>query len=489
MQPNKLCVDIHAKVVAARSSAASTTNPQSDTTADAVVTPWEVQGKVDYDKLIGKFGCTKIDEALIAKIRSVTKADPHVLIRRGIVFSHRDLDRILDNAAKGFYLYTGRGPSSSAMHLGHIVPFTFTRYLQAAFDVPLVIQITDDEKFLFKNGLDHAEMDRIAVENIKDIIAIGFDPRKTFIFRNYEYLGRMYRVVSKIQKSITASQARNCFGFKMEDNIGMWSFPAIQAAPCFSEAFPGVLRPEVYAQRAAAVQAGTPVEPEKPSLFKRIMNYFFPPTQQTATQPLLAPAPKKAPKGKSQKNKPQNIPCLIPCAIDQDPYFRLTRDIAPRLGYLKPSLIHATFLPSLLGPETKMSGSAEGTCIYLTDTDKEIDKKIKKFAFSGGGATLEEHREKGGNADIDVPIQWLKFFMPWDFDVTYIPGCTDEAVEPGRDPWEVLKAAYERGTVTSSTVKAVLIGVVQAVVEDHRSARKKVTDADVADFMRIRPIM
>jgi tryptophanyl-tRNA synthetase len=28
-----------------------------------------------------------------------------------------------------------------------------------------------------------------------------------------------------------------------------------------------------------------------------------------------------------------DIPCLIPCAIDQDPYFRLTRECAQRLKY------------------------------------------------------------------------------------------------------------------------------------------------------------
>ena len=41
------------------------------------------------------------------------------------------------------------------------------------------------------------------------------------------------------------------------------------------------------------------------------------------------------------------MPCLIPCAIDQDAYFRMTRDVAPRLGYRKPALIHSKFFPGL----------------------------------------------------------------------------------------------------------------------------------------------
>lgn len=58
----------------------------------------------------------------------------------------------------------------------------FTKYLQDAFDVPLVIQLTDDEKFLFKEDLSLEEVHRLAFENTKDIIACGFDPDKTFIF-------------------------------------------------------------------------------------------------------------------------------------------------------------------------------------------------------------------------------------------------------------------------------------------------------------------
>jgi len=73
------------------------------------------------------------------------------------------------------------------------------------------------------------------------------------------------------------------------------------------------------------------------------------------------------------------VPCLIPCAIDQDPYFRMTRDVAPRLGYLKPALVHSTFIPALQGAQTKMSGSDAATSVYLTDTPKEIKSKINKY--------------------------------------------------------------------------------------------------------------
>ena len=74
------------------------------------------------------------------------------------------------------------------MHLGHLVPFLFTKWLQQAFQCPLVIQMTDDEKFLFKgvysdesgDNLDHFA--NLTIENARDIIACGFIKEKTFIF-------------------------------------------------------------------------------------------------------------------------------------------------------------------------------------------------------------------------------------------------------------------------------------------------------------------
>jgi tryptophanyl-tRNA synthetase len=85
-------------------------------------------------------------------------------------------------------LYTGRGPSSSALHLGHLIPFIFTKWLQDTFNVPLVIQLTDDEKFLWKDlTIENAK--KLTIENVKDIIAMGFDVEKTFIFSDLMFIG------------------------------------------------------------------------------------------------------------------------------------------------------------------------------------------------------------------------------------------------------------------------------------------------------------
>lgn len=54
----------------------------------------------------------------------------------------------------------------------------------------------------------------------------------------------------------------------------------------------------------------------------------------------------------------------------------MTRDVAPRLGFPKPALLHSTFIPALQGAHTKMSGSDSNTAIFLTDTPKQIKTKV-----------------------------------------------------------------------------------------------------------------
>ena len=115
-----------------------------------------------------------------------------------------------------------------------------------------------------------------------------------------------------------------------------------------------------------------------------------------------------------------DIPCLIPCAIDQDPYFRLTRDVAHKLRYPKPALLHAKFFPALQGPQTKMSASDVNSSIYMSDTPNQIKNKVNRHGFSGGRETEEEHRRLGGNTDVDVSYQYLGFFLEDDDELAQI---------------------------------------------------------------------
>ena len=311
------------------------------------VTPWEVKGTIDYDALIKEFGISPIDEALLKRIKKHT-GELHHLLRRGIFFAHRDLGLVLDEYEKGnkFFLYTGRAPSGP-VHLGHLVPWMFTKWLQDKFDVELYFQFPDEEKFLFKQNLEWEDGQRYLEENMLDVIALGFKPNKTKFLVDTKHANLMYPEAVKVAKRITFSTVKSVFGMTNDTNIGSIFYTAMQAVPAF---LPSVL-------------------------------------------------------------KKKKIPCLIPHAVDQDPHFRVSRDVIPKLGYMKPASIQCRFLPGLQGMDAgKMSASEESTAIFTTDSPEAVRTKIMKYAFSGGQPTVEEHRKKGGNAAIDVSYQWLVFF-------------------------------------------------------------------------------
>ena len=214
-----------------------------------LVTPFEITAKddtgINYDKLIEQYGCYAITPEIIERVERAIGEKAHRFLRRGIFFCQRDLEQILDayENRKPFYLYTGRGPSADALHMGHCVPFIFTQWLQRVFDVPLVIQITDDEKYIYKPEI---ELDgpngsyQMGKNNIKDILAFGFDPEKTFIFSDIDYIGHMYPNVIRVQKHVNYSQIKGIFGFQPEDNVGKFAFPPVQAVPAFSNTFPHI---------------------------------------------------------------------------------------------------------------------------------------------------------------------------------------------------------------------------------------------------------
>jgi tryptophanyl-tRNA synthetase len=308
------------------------------------VTPWEVEGEIDYNKLVIQFGTEPITSEIIERIKHVT-GEVHPMLKLQYFFSHRDLDWILKKHGNGesFYLYTGRGPSGM-IHIGHVMPWLFTRYLQEKFDSKLLFQLTDDEKFLQSQDRSSEEIKHYTYENILDIIAVGFDPYKTKIIVDTKHIQHLYPIATEIAKRITFSTAKAVFGFSSSTNIGMVGFPPIQAAPCF---LPSVI-----------------------------------------------------------ENKP--TPVLIPAAIDQDPYWRITRDVAERMGYYKPAQIHSKFIPGL-GMSGKMSSSKPETALFTTDDPEVIDKKVSA-AFTGGQPTINLQRQLGGNA-LGCPVFWYLRYL------------------------------------------------------------------------------
>ena len=364
-------------------------------TEDFVVTPWHVEGDIDYDKLIKQFGTEKISTDILDRIKKIAGED-HFMLRRGIFFSHREMNRILQDYEKGkeFFLYTGRGPSGHT-HIGHLVPWVFAKWLQEKFNVNMYFQLTDDEKFYAKQDLTLEDTSKFAYENALDFIALGFKPEKTKIIINTKNIQTLYPIAAQVAKKVNFSNTKGVFGFTNETNIGMIFYTSLQSAPCFIE----------------------------------------------------------------------NKPVLIPLGVDQDPHFRITRDVAPKIGKPKPALIHNIMIPALEGPGGKMSASSENGTVYTTDTPNVVKKKINKYAFSGGQPDIDQHRKLGGNPDIDVSYQYLRIFF-----------------EPDDNKLKSIYDDYKSGKMLTGELKAILIEKVNAFLEVHQENREKAKE-QFEDFL------
>ncbi len=351
-----------------------------------VVTPWHVEGDIDYDKLIKQFGTQKISNDILTKLQKITGED-HFMLRRGVFFSHRDLNLILNNYEKGdeFFLYTGRGPSGHT-HIGHLVPWVFAKWLQEKFNVNMYFQLTDDEKFFSKQNLSLEQTSNFALENALDFIALGFNPKKTKIIIDTNNIKTLYPIAAEVAKKINFSNTKAVFGFTNETNLGMIFYTSLQSAPCFIE----------------------------------------------------------------------DKPVLIPLGVDQDPHFRITRDVAQKINKVKPALIHNIMIPSLLGPGGKMSASDEKSTIYTTDSPEQVKKKINKYAFSGGQPDIDEHRKVGGDPDIDVSYQYLRIFF-----------------EPDDIKLKKIYDDYKSGKMLTGELKAILIEKINNFLSLHQEKREE----------------
>jgi tryptophanyl-tRNA synthetase len=327
-----------------------------------VVTPWQVEGKIDYAALEKQFGIKDLDRGLIERIEKHTKV-LHPFIRRRIVFAQRELGWLLDEYEKGnnFYLYTGIAPSGG-MHIGHLLPFMLTKWFQEKFGAEVYIQIPDEEKFLFHSFKGDAKLPLEEYHNLAEnaalnIAALGFDPKKTKIFIDTDYAKTLYKQAVRVASRITFSTVKDAFGMDNSANIGWIFYTSMQAVPAFLK----------------SVEVG------------------------------------------------HNVPCLIPLGVDQDVHFRVARDVMGKLGYYKPAILHSKFLPGLQGDD-KMSQSSDNKTgvIFLDDSEETVFKKVG-MALTGQQATAELQKKYGGDPDRCMVCQYYKFlFEPDDIKLEKI---------------------------------------------------------------------
>lgn len=148
---------------------------------------------------------------------------------------------------------------------------------------------------------------------------------------------------------------------------------------------------------------------------------------------------------------------LVPIGPDEDAHIRICRDIAARMNYTKPAIVHLKFLPGLDGE--KMSKS-RNNAIFLQDDEKTIKKKVNA-ALSGGQKTIEEHRKLGGNPEVDMSFQYLKAFFLTE----------KEANE--------LEKKYKKGEILSGEMKKIFQDKLTKELLNFQERDKKVSEKEL----------
>ena len=144
----------------------------------------------------------------------------------------------------------------------------------------------------------------------------------------------------------------------------------------------------------------------------------------------------------------REMDCIVPVGIDQDPHLRLTRDyvrMTKEFRFKLPSSIYIETIPGIYG-EDKMSKSDPESSIFIPEDRDDLWRKIWN-AFSGGGATVEEHRKYGANLDVDVCYRILK------------------QVDESREFYE-MSERYRRGEILTKDYKKYAYNVLLGIIDD-----------------------
>ncbi|MBU2633907.1 MAG: tryptophan--tRNA ligase [Nanoarchaeota archaeon] len=357
-----------------------------------MVTPWEVSGDIDYNRLIKQFGVSPLKE--LPNI-----FNENILFRRKVIFAHRDIQRILETIKnkKPFVMMTGLMPTGK-FHIGHMVVAQQMIFYQK-LGAKIYIAIADLEAYNAR-GQSLEESKKIALkEYVENYIALGLKPNSCEIYfqsersKNSKKSNAYYRLQNILAKHATFNEFKAVYG----------------------EISPGKML-------SALLQASDMLHPQL-------------------------------------KEFEGQIPVLVPVGIDQDPHLRLARDISKRVkNFIQLSSTYHIFVPGLSGG--KMSSSEINSYIALTDSPKDVEKKIKKYAFSGGRETLAEHKKKGGNPDVDVSFQYLKMMF-----------------EPDDKKLKKIYDDYKSGKLLTSELKEILIKKINSFLKGHQEKMKKAVNS------------
>jgi len=331
----------------------------------------------------------------------------NVLFRRKTIFAHRDIGRVLMaiKNKKKFVMMTGLMPSGN-FHLGHMLVVQQMIFYQK-LGAKIYIAVADLEAYNAR-GSTLKEMRKIAIEQyIKNYIALGLSSKNCEIYFQSD----------RSKDSVKA----NAY-YRLASNFSRYStFNEFKAV--YGDISPGKMN-------ASLLQAADMFHAQLPEF-------------------------------------EGSVPIIVPVGTDQDPHLRLARGMSKKFKehkFIQLSSTYHLFLPGLGGG--KMSSSDPNSHIAMTDSEKEVANKINKYAFSGGRATLEEHKKKGGNPDIDVSFQYLKMFF-----------------EENDNKLKQIEEDYRNGNLTTGELKKYTIDKINVFLKKHQEKRAKITKNDVENFL------
>lgn len=397
------------------------------------IDPWGSSQSTDYSRIIEKFGLSSMD--------GVSLNSPSRLHRRGVVFAHRDLDMVLNAKKSGdsFGVLTGLMPSGR-MHLGHSMVIDQVNWFQQqGGDVTIAVA---DLESTATRGISLAEGKKIAAEEyVANYAALGLDPEKTTVYFQSER-NVVQKLGFQLGKRTNLSELEAIYGFDGSTNLAHVQAPLVQAGDILHPQLDeyGGLRPIVVpvgidqdphlrltrglasktnwfnvSDAKMGLQVGVSIQEENSSIMgvepsgrvnkerqKEVFSKIVSAIQGLGYSDILS----------NPKHGTVNIPSAT--SKDKGPIrmalLSLERSMGG-MGLLAPSSTYHRFAVGMTGD--KMSSSKPKTTLFLSDDIATAEKKIKK-SFSGGQATIEEHRRLGGDPDKDVAYQYMMYFFEED---------------------------------------------------------------------------
>jgi len=382
-----------------------------------IIDPWSSATYQDYARLRDEFGIEEFDDSLWKDLPK-----PHKLLRRGIVFGHRDFQLIKDSIQnnKPWAILTGLMPSGK-MHLGHKMVIDEVIYYQS-LGADIFIAVADLESYGTR-GYSLEETKKLALdEYILNYIALGLKPEKCRIY--YQSTNQDVKDLTFILgKKVNWSQMIATYGFNGSTNMTHIMSPLIQTGDILHvqlEKYGGVKPvlvpvgvdqdPHIRLSRDIAqshrIFNVTKTKDGRIGVFVKIEDNII---------KLLDKAEITLKKLQFQKLKriTEYKAIYIEDANEND-IQKINMEFAriePSLGgygFIQPSSTYHRFMTGLTGE--KMSSSKPESAIFLTDTPKEADTKIKQ-AKTGGAITLEQQKKEGGKPDQCVVYELFLYHL------------------------------------------------------------------------------